>query len=68
MQLPTGTKLAIMECFMYKTLSRESTGHLSANIGGVFLDLKSVMCYLVTGFLFKVSLQTFVFLTNGQVA
>lgn len=63
-----GTKLAIMACFTYKTVSREGIGHLSVNIGGVFLDLKSVMCYLVMDFLLKVSLQTFVLLTNGQVA
>lgn len=52
---------------MYKTISREGVGYLGINIGAVVLDLESVMCYLITDFLFKVLRQTFV-LTNDQVA
>lgn len=48
---------------MCKTISREGVGCLSINTDGVVLDLESVMCYLVTDFLFKVLLQTFL-LTN----
>lgn len=68
MQLSTGTKLAIMTCFVYKTISREGVGYLSISIGAVVLDLESVMCCLITDFLFKVLRQTFVLLTNDQVA
>lgn len=67
MQLPTGTKLAIMTCFVYKTISIESVGCLGISTDGVVLDLEIVMCYLVTDFLFKVLLQTFI-LTNDQAA
>lgn len=46
---------------------KESIGHLSVDVGGVFLDLKSTTCYLVMEFLFKVLLQIVVFLTSGHV-
>lgn len=50
LQLPRGTKLAIMTCFMYKTFIREGVGHSGISTDGVVLDLESVMCYLVTDF------------------